>query len=278
VSKGILQFDMWNVTPSSRWDWASLREEIKLHGIRNSLLLAPMPTASTAQILGNNESFEPYTSNIYTRRVLSGDFQVVNQHLLKDLSDRGLWNDDLKNEIISQNGSIQKIDGIPADLKKLYRTVWEIPQKNLIIMAADRGAYIDQSQSLNIHLAEPTFGKMSSMHFFAWKSGLKTGLYYLRTRPAADPIKFTVDKTKLKSAKLNDVTNNGMSPKITNGPSGIENKQPGTITNGINGVKNSSKDENKSIDKELESNADLIESLKLACSRENKEACLMCSS
>lgn len=278
VSKGILQFDMWNVTPSSRWDWAGLREDIKLHGIRNSLLLAPMPTASTAQILGNNESFEPYTSNIYTRRVLSGDFQVVNQHLLKDLSDRGLWNDDLKNEIISQNGSIQKIDGIPADLKKLYRTVWEIPQKNLIIMAADRGAYIDQSQSLNIHLAEPTFGKMSSMHFFAWKSGLKTGLYYLRTRPAADPIKFTVDKTKLKSAKLNDVTNNGMSPKITNGSSGIENKQPGTITNGINGVKNSSKDENKSIDKELESNADLIESLKLACSRENKEACLMCSS
>ncbi len=145
-------------------------------------------------------------------------------------------------------------------------------------MAADRGAYIDQSQSLNIHLAEPTFGKMSSMHFFAWKSGLKTGLYYLRTRPAADPIKFTVDKTKLKSTKLNDVTNNGMSPKITNGPSGIENKQPGTITNGINGVKNSIKDENKSIDKELESNADLIESLKLACSRENKEACLMCSS
>lgn len=277
VSKDILQFDMWNVKPTSnRWDWATLREEIKQHGVRNSLLLAPMPTASTAQILGNNESFEPYTSNIYTRRVLSGDFQVVNQHLLKDLSERGLWNDDLKNEIISQNGSIQKIDGIPADLKKLYRTVWEIPQKNLIIMAADRGAYIDQSQSLNIHLAEPTFGKMSSMHFFAWKSGLKTGLYYLRTRPAADPIKFTVDKTKLKSAKLNDVTNSGTSPKITNGLNGIENKLP--LTNG-GVIKNGVKEESgKSIDKELESNTDLIESLKLACSRENKEACMMCSS
>ena len=165
----MLQFDMWNVTPSNRWNWDELRAEIRQDGIRNSLLLAPMPTASTAQILGNNESFEPYTSNIYTRRVLSGDFQVVNQHLLKDLSDRGLWNDDLKNEIISQNGSIQKIDTIPDDLKKMYRTVWEIPQKNLINMAADRGAYIDQSQSLNIHLADPTFGKMSSMHFYSWK-------------------------------------------------------------------------------------------------------------
>jgi len=160
--------------------------------------------------------------------------------------------------------------------RSLYRTVWEIPQKNLIIMAADRGAYIDQSQSLNIHLAEPTFGKMSSMHFFAWKSGLKTGLYYLRTRPAADPIKFTVDKTKLKSAKLNDLTNSGTSPKIANGLNGIENKMP-LINGGV--VKNGIKEESgKSIDKELESNADLIESLKLACSRENKEACMMCSS
>ena len=158
--------------------------------------------------------------------------------------------------------------------------MWEIPQKNLIIMAADRGAFIDQSQSLNIHLAEPTFGKMSSMHFYAWKIGLKTGLYYLRTRPAADPIKFTVDKTKLKSAKLNDVTNSGTSPKITNGLSGIENKQP--LTNGVNGtqitVKTVAKEETKSIDKELESNTDLIESLKLACSLQNKEACMMCSS
>jgi len=269
VSQGILQFDMWNVTPSNRWDWATLREEIRQYGVRNSLLLAPMPTASTAQILGNNESFEPYTSNIYTRRVLSGDFQVVNQHLLKDLSDRGLWNDDLKNEIISQNGSIQKIDTIPADLKRLYRTVWEIPQKNLINMAADRGAFIDQSQSLNIHLAEPTFGKMSSMHFYAWKKGLKTGLYYLRTRPAADPIKFTVDKTRLKSSKTNDVTTNGQTnglPKV-NG----EHKTP-------NGNVETNTETTAAIDQEINDNESLIEQLKLACSKQNKEACLMCSS
>jgi len=265
VSKGILQHDMWNVQPTSgRWDWSSLREEIMQNGIRNSLLLAPMPTASTAQILGNNESFEPYTSNIYTRRVLSGDFQVVNQHLLKDLSERGLWNDDLKNEIISQNGSIQKIDSIPSDLKKLYRTVWEIPQKNLINMSADRGAYIDQSQSLNIHLAEPTFGKMSSMHFYAWKKGLKTGLYYLRTRPAADPIKFTVDKTKLKSNKSNETE------------STIIHKMKGErLTNGNGYHEPQESSEN---DKELGSNDDLIEQLKLACSVQNKENCMMCSS
>jgi ribonucleoside-diphosphate reductase subunit M1 len=174
VSKGILQFDMWNVKPSKRWDWDGLRADISKYGIRNSLLLAPMPTASTAQILGNNESFEPYTNNIYSRRVLSGDFQVVNHHLLKDLSDRGLWNEDLKNEIISHNGSIQRIEGIPDDLKLLYRTVWEIPQKNLINMSADRGAFIDQSQSLNIHIGAPNFGKMSSMHFYAWKKVRKT--------------------------------------------------------------------------------------------------------
>lgn len=272
VSKGILQFDMWNVTPSEKWDWATLREEIKQYGIRNSLLLAPMPTASTAQILGNNESFEPYTSNIYTRRVLSGDFQVVNQHLLKDLSDRGLWNDDLKNEIISQNGSIQKIDSIPSDLKRLYRTVWEIPQKNLINMAADRGAFIDQSQSLNIHLAEPTFGKMSSMHFYAWKKGLKTGLYYLRTRPAADPIKFTVDKTKLKSSKTTETENgqvNGLMNGKMNGKMNGEAKMNGTSEH----VENIA-----SLDKETVSNDNLIEQLKLQCSLQNKDACMMCSS
>jgi len=268
VSKGILQYDMWNVTPSKRWDWAALKEQIKSYGVRNSLLLAPMPTASTAQILGNNESFEPYTSNIYTRRVLSGDFQVVNQHLLKDLSDRGLWNDDLKNEIVSQNGSIQKIDTIPDDLKRLYRTVWEIPQKNLINMSADRGAFIDQSQSLNIHLAEPTFGKMSSMHFYAWKKGLKTGLYYLRTRPAADPIKFTVDKTKLKSSK-----DFKLAAEVTtheeNGTRHLNSKQD----NHTNGTK-----EANGVEKDLTSNDDLIEQLKLACSLQNKDACMMCSS
>lgn len=198
ASEGILQYDMWDVTPTDLWDWQSLKAKIAKHGLRNSLLLAPMPTASTAQILGNNESIEPYTSNIYTRRVLSGEFQVVNHHLLKDLTELGLWTDEMKSLLIERNGSIQNIDGIPADLKALYKTVWEISQKTVIKMAADRGAYIDQSQSLNVHIAEPNYGKLTSMHFFAWKSGLKTGMYYLRTRPAADPIKFTLDKQKMK--------------------------------------------------------------------------------
>lgn len=269
---------MWNITPSNRWNWSDIKSQIKLYGIRNSLLLAPMPTASTAQILGNNESFEPYTSNIYTRRVLSGDFQVVNQHLLKDLSDCNLWNDDLKNEIVSHNGSIQKIDSIPDDLKRLYRTVWEIPQKNLINMSADRGAFIDQSQSLNIHIAEPTFGKMSSMHFYAWKKGLKTGLYYLRTRPAADPIKFTVDKTKLKVIKDAKVSNNKENSEVLKTNAGITNKK---VSGEIIALKKEIimplEAENLS-EKELTNNDDLIEQLKLACSLKNKEACMMCSS
>lgn len=277
VSQGILQFDMWNVTPSNRWNWDTLRANIRQYGVRNSLLLAPMPTASTAQILGNNESFEPYTSNIYTRRVLSGDFQVVNHHLLKDLSERGLWNDDIKNQIIMHNGSIQKIDEIPADLKRLYRTVWEIPQKNIINMAADRGAYIDQSQSLNIHLAEPTYGKMSSMHFYSWKKGLKTGLYYLRTRPAADPIKFTVDKSKLKSTNTKEIEQqNGVT--ITNGTTNGEAKVANGTTNGNHTTEIPAEEsQNGDAKKEID-NTDLIEQLKLACSLKNKEACLMCSS
>ncbi|XP_038674125.1 ribonucleoside-diphosphate reductase large subunit [Scyliorhinus canicula] len=197
VSKGILQYDMWNVTPTDLWDWKELKVKIAKHGIRNSLLMAPMPTASTAQILGNNESIEPYTSNIYTRRVLSGEFQIVNPHLLKDLTEQGLWSEEMKNQIISQNGSIQSIEGIPDDIKSLYKTVWEISQKTVIKMAADRGAYIDQSQSLNIHIAEPNYGKLTSMHFYGWKQGLKTGMYYLRTRPAANPIQFTLNKEKL---------------------------------------------------------------------------------
>ncbi|XP_780425.2 ribonucleoside-diphosphate reductase large subunit [Strongylocentrotus purpuratus] len=207
VSKGILQQDMWGVTPTDLHDWASLKADIAKHGVRNSLLLAPMPTASTAQILGNNEAIEPYTSNIYTRRVLSGEFQVVNHHLLRDLTDMGLWSDEMKNNLIANNGSIQNIPTIPDDIKALYKTVWEISQKTIIQMAVDRGAYIDQSQSLNIHIAEPNYGKLTSMHFFAWKSGLKTGMYYLRTRPAADPIKFTLDKLSLKEksgAKLTE--------------------------------------------------------------------------
>jgi ribonucleoside-diphosphate reductase alpha chain len=195
VSQGIFQFDMWGVKPqSNRWDWEGLRKEVMEHGVRNSLLLAPMPTASTSQILGNNECFEPYTSNIYTRRVLSGEFVVVNKHLLKDLVKLGLWNDSMKNKLISANGSVQDIREIPQHIKDLYKTVWEIKQKTIIDMAADRGAFICQSQSLNIHIQDPNFGKLTSMHFYAWKKGLKTGMYYLRTKAAADAIKFTVEK------------------------------------------------------------------------------------
>ncbi|HYG39378.1 MAG TPA: ribonucleoside-diphosphate reductase subunit alpha [Cytophagales bacterium] len=195
VSKGIFQFDMWGVTPKSgRWNWDSLKKEVKKHGVRNSLLVAPMPTASTSQILGNNECFEPYTSNIYTRRVLSGEFVVVNKHLLKDLIKMNLWNDSMKNKLIAANGSVQNISEIPQRIKDLYKTVWEISQKKIIDMAADRGAYICQSQSLNIHIQDPNFGKLTSMHFYAWKKGLKTGMYYLRTKAAADAIKFTVEK------------------------------------------------------------------------------------
>jgi ribonucleoside-diphosphate reductase alpha subunit len=195
VSKGIFQFDMWGVTPTSRWEWDVLKEEVKTHGVRNSLLLAPMPTASTAQILGNNECFEPYTSNIYTRRVLSGEFIIVNKHLLKDLVKEGLWNKDTRQKIMTANGSIQNIEKIPARLKELYKTAWEISQKAIIEMAADRGAYICQSQSLNIFMENANFGKLTSMHFYGWEKGLKTGMYYLRTKAATDAIKFTVDKT-----------------------------------------------------------------------------------
>lgn len=193
VSQGIFQYDMWKVTPSKRWEWDVLKEEVKKYGVRNSLLLAPMPTASTSQILGNNECFEPYTSNIYTRRVLSGEFVVVNKHLLKDLVKLGIWNDKLKNKIIVANGSVQDIDEIPQNIKDLYKTVWEIKQKAIIDMAADRGAYICQSQSLNLFIQNANYAKLTSMHFYGWKKGLKTGMYYLRTKAAADAIKFTVE-------------------------------------------------------------------------------------
>lgn len=194
LSEGKFQFDLWNVKPDSgRWDWKALRKEVVKHGVRNSLLVAPMPTASTSQILGNNECFEPYTSNIYTRRVLSGEFVIVNKHLLRDLVELGLWNNDMKNRIIGANGSIQDIPEIPADIKELYKTVWEIKMRNIIDMAADRGAFICQSQSLNLFVNAPTTAKLTSMHFYAWKRGLKTGMYYLRTQAATQAIKFTVE-------------------------------------------------------------------------------------
>ncbi len=196
ASQGIFQFDMWNVTPkSNRYDWMTLKEKVRKFGLRNSLLVAPMPTASTSQILGNNECFEPYTSNIYTRRTLSGEFIIVNKHLMKDLIELGLWNDSMRNRLISTNGSVQSIPGIPQHIKDLYKTVWEISQKIIIDMAADRGAYICQSQSMNIFMQDPNFGKLTSMHFYAWKKGLKTGMYYLRSQAATSAIKFTLDKS-----------------------------------------------------------------------------------
>ncbi|KAJ8688326.1 hypothetical protein QAD02_024121 [Eretmocerus hayati] len=237
VSKGILQYDMWNVTPTNLWDWSALKTKIAKHGVRNSLLLAPMPTASTAQILGNNESIEPYTSNIYTRRVLSGEFQIVNPHLLRDLTERDLWDEEMKNEIIANNGSVQNIGRLPDDLKELYKTVWEVSQKTILKMAADRGAFIDQSQSLNVHMDKPSTEKLTSMHFYGWKSGLKTGMYYLRTKPAANALQFTVDKSKIKN---NIPTTNGNTEM--NGKSFIEE-----------------------------------EDAALVCSRENGDACMMCS-
>ncbi|MES2587968.1 MAG: ribonucleoside-diphosphate reductase subunit alpha [Bacteroidota bacterium] len=208
VSKGIFQYDMWGVTPSSRWEWDVLKEEVKEFGVRNSLLVAPMPTASTAQILGNNECFEPYTSNIYTRRVLSGEFIIVNKHLLKDLVKEGLWNKEMRQKLMVSNGSVQSIPEIPTHLKELYKTAWEISQKAIIELASDRGAYICQSQSLNIFMENANFGKLTSMHFYGWKKGLKTGMYYLRTKAATDAIKFTVDKNinaaPLENATVND--------------------------------------------------------------------------
>lgn len=199
ISEGEFQHNMWGVKDqelSGRWDWEKLRKDVKKHGVRNSLLVAPMPTASTSQILGNNECFEPYTSNIYTRRVLSGEFIVVNKHLLEDLVNLGLWNEQLKQELMRANGSIQHIDIIPQDIKDLYKTVWEMSMKDIIDMARQRSYFIDQSQSLNLFMEGATFAKLTSMHFYAWKSGLKTGMYYLRTKSAVDAIKFTLDNTK----------------------------------------------------------------------------------
>ena len=195
VSNGILQFDMWNVEPSDRYNWNELKEEIKLHGVRNSLLLAPMPTASTSQILGNNECFEPFTSNIYVRRTNAGEFVIVNKHLMKELIDEDKWNNDIKNSIIAHNGSIQHLD-LSDHMKQKYKTAWEISNKHLITMSRDRGAFICQSQSLNLWVEDPNYGSLTAMHFYSWESGLKTGMYYLRTRAKAKPQQFTIEPEK----------------------------------------------------------------------------------
>jgi ribonucleotide reductase alpha subunit len=200
ASKGQLQFDLWQSKPQSgRWDWAGLKDKIATHGLRNSLLVAPMPTASTARILGNNESFEPYTHNLYVRRTLSGEFVQVNRHLLRDFIERGLWIEDMRTQLIAHNGSVQHLD-LPADLKSLYKTVWEIKQRTILDMAADRGIYSDQSQSLNIHMVDATIAKLSSMHFHGWHLGLKIGMYYPRTKAAADATKFTVEVDMVRRA------------------------------------------------------------------------------
>ncbi len=198
ISQGEFQYNLWGLKDeelSGRWDWANLRKEVMKNGVRNSLLVAPMPTASTSQILGNNEAFEPYTSNIYTRRVLSGEFIVVNKHLLNDLVERGLWTEDLKQQLMRENGSVQKLN-IPQDLKELYKTVWEMSMKDIIDMSRQRGYFVDQSQSLNLFMQDANYSKLTSMHFYAWKSGLKTGMYYLRTKAAVDAIKFTLNNDK----------------------------------------------------------------------------------
>lgn len=205
ISQGEFQHNLWGIKDedlSGRWDWAKLRKEVKKHGVRNSLLVAPMPTASTSQILGNNECFEPYTSNIYTRRVLSGEFIVVNKHLLEDLVALGLWNENLKQELMRANGSVQHIDIIPQEIKELYKTVWELSMKDIIDMSRHRGYFIDQSQSLNLFMENANYSKLTSMHFYAWKSGLKTGMYYLRTKAAVDAIKFTLDNTAKKDVPV----------------------------------------------------------------------------
>ncbi|MCR9250871.1 MAG: ribonucleoside-diphosphate reductase subunit alpha [bacterium] len=257
ASKGIFQFDMWGVTPdTNRWDWYDLKQKVKKHGIRNSLLLAPMPTASTSQILGNNECFEPYTSNIYTRRVLSGEFIVVNKHLMKDLIKLNLWDDTMKNRIMQANGSIQAIPEIPQNIKDIYKTVWEISQKAVIDMAADRGAYICQSQSMNIHLQDANFGKMTSMHFYAWKKGLKTGMYYLRTKAAADAIKFTVAKEEAVQPK-EELVEAGATT-TTQGGTVVQREKPKTAA-------------------ELEAERQQNQSA-MQCSLDDPEGCEMCGS
>ena len=209
LSQGIFQFDMWNVTPTSgRYDWNKLREDIKIYGVRNSLSVAPMPTASTSQILGNNECFEPFTSNLYSRRTLAGEFVIVNKYLMKELIELKLWNDEMKTQIISNNGSIQKIDNIPQHVKDKYKIVWEIPMKHIIDMAKDRGAFICQSQSLNLWIEEPNYKKLTSMHFYSWEAGLKTGIYYLRRKAKHQAQQFTIEPEKKNTNNTNNTNTN----------------------------------------------------------------------
>jgi len=263
VSKGIFQFDMWGVTPSSgRWNWEQLKREVKQHGVRNSLLVAPMPTASTSQILGNNECFEPYTSNIYTRRTLSGEFIVVNKHLMKDLMAAGLWSESMRQKLIGANGSIQSINEIPQNIKDIYKTVWEISQKAIIDMSADRGAYICQSQSLNIHITNPNFGKLTSMHFYAWKKGLKTGMYYLRSTAAADAIKFTLDKSAMQQPVATEAAAPVQEPVLASAPAASAEAQQ-MIPYASNTPSQADYDQKR---------ADM------ACSLDNPDACEACGS
>ena len=270
ISKGQFQHNLWGVKDeelSGRWDWKELREEVEKHGVRNSLLMAPMPTASTSQILGNNECFEPYTSNVYTRRVLSGEFIVVNKHLLNDLIELGLWNDDMKNALMATNGSVQNIEGVPDNLKAIYKTVWEISMRDILDMAADRGMFVDQSQSLNLFMESPNMGKLTSMHFYAWKKGLKTGMYYLRSKPATSAIKFTVKKN----------AQTDMSPGVSSGAtSDTADAVPATT------AEPTAAEVEARVKAQKEAMAKMSEEVtaeeKIACSIDNPDECVACGS
>ncbi|WP_421751959.1 ribonucleoside-diphosphate reductase subunit alpha [Croceimicrobium sp.] len=273
ISQGKFQFNLWGVEEqnlSGRWDWSALRKEIKNHGVRNSLLLAPMPTASTSQILGNNECFEPYTSNIYTRRVLSGEFIVVNKHLLLDLVNLGLWNDELKNEIIRNNGSIQDIDVIPQNIKDLYKTVWELSMRDIIDMSAERGYFIDQSQSLNLFMEGANIAKLTSMHFYAWEKGLKTGMYYLRTKAASDAIKFTVQKQT--KSEVEPVVNSKQTEKIASGDKMKEMKANMEKAAAVGEIRASE------LAKAIKEQSEMTPEEQLSCSLDNPDDCIACGS
>lgn len=298
ASKGLLQYDLWGRKPTELWDWDTLKQKMTKHGLRNSLLVAPMPTASTSQILGNNECFEPYTSNIYSRRVLAGEFQIVNPHMLKDLVDLGIWNDAMKNNIIANNGSIQSLPNVPDEIKALYKTVWEISQKHIIDMAADRAAFIDQSQSLNIHIKDPTMGKLTSMHFYGWKKGLKTGMYYLRTQAAAAAIQFTIDKNAVGEAgktvalleKLNQrkylpkrLTGESQTPlpnvtSVSEENARAVSTEPSSLENLVAELHIGEKaEEKKGEEKQDGEESDIYSSQVIACAINNPESCTMCS-